>query len=553
MPWTSNASRVATVGANKARPRPMAFPKLLSMPQPAIAAGYIAGYVALDWISFLHPFGPFGITPWNPPTGLSFVLILLFGQRYLPLLFLAPLLADLIVRGSTLSLPVAFLASGVIGAGYSVAALALLSPAMRLDVSLSYMRDLALLLLVAVLSSSGVAAAVVAVYAASGMVAWSDFGHASLRHWVGDLIGISVVTPFLLIILTRGRPARIGAEAVLQSLAILVSLVIVFTFGQSRQLQLFYLLFLPVIWIAVRSGLEGVTAGLALTQIGLIIGLQRYQPTGAEVTAYQALMLVLVMTGLAVGVLVTERRRAELQLRLQQEAQARLARLGSMGELASALAHEINQPLMAAGTYSRLVAAAIAEGKSPDMAREAAAKAVAQVERASEVVRRLRTLIKLGRSDLAPVRVPQILAETLELLRPEIDRAGVRVEQRLAGSIPPVMGDMLQIQQVLINLLRNAIEAISDAAQERGTITIQVSRGDPGYLDFEVRDTGPGFPPGFAADTPEPLKSTKTYGLGVGLSLSRSIVEAHGGRLVIARTSGGAAVRFSLPVVEGAA
>ena len=223
-----------------------------------------------------------------------------------------------------------------------------------------------------------------------------------------------------------------------------------------------------------------------------------------------------------------------------------------MGELASALAHEINQPLMAAGTYSRLVETTITQGKSLDQAREAATKAVAQVERASEVVRRLRTLIKLGRSDLAPVRAPQILAETLELLRPEIDRAGVRVEQKVAASVPPAMGDALQIQQVLINLLRNAIEAIADASQERGTVTVDVRRGDPGFLEFEVRDTGPGFPPGFATETPEPLKSTKPYGLGVGLSLSRSIVEAHGGKLTISSSLGGAVVRFTLPIAEGA-
>lgn len=551
MPLPSSTHRIRPGPTNQARSHPMAFPKLLSMPQPAIAAGYLASYVALDWISFLHPLGPFGITPWNPQTGLSFVLILLFGQRYLPLLFVAPLLADLIVRGLPVSATATFASSAMIGAGYSIAALAILNPVMRLDVSLSYMRDLALLLLVALVSSGGVALGVAAVYSAAGAVPWNALGHAALRHWVGDLIGIAVVTPFLLIVLTRGRPFRPNAESMLQGLSIAASLVVVFTFGPSRQLQLFYLLFLPIIWIAVRAGLEGATVGLALTQVGLIIGFLLYQPTGADVTAFQALMLVLVTTGLAVGMLVTERRRAELQLRLQQEAQARLARLGSMGELASALAHEINQPLMAAGTYSRLVQTTISQGRSPDQALEAAAKAVAQVERASEVVRRLRTLIKLGRSDLAPVRVPQILKETLELMRPEIDRAGVKIEERVAPAIPPVMGDTLQIQQVLINLLRNAFEAISDAGLDRGSVSIEVSRGAAGFVEFAVRDSGPGFPQGVAADTHGPLRSTKPYGLGVGLSLSRSIVEAHGGRLTFTNHGGGAVVRFSLPTAEG--
>lgn len=113
------------------------------------------------------------------------------------------------------------------------------------------------------------------------------------------------------------------------------------------------------------------------------------------------------------------------------------------------------------------------------------------------------------------------------------------------------MGDALQIQQVLINLLRNAIEAISDAGLDRGSVSIEVSRGGPGFLEFEVRDSGPGFPSEVATETHEPLRSTKPYGLGVGLSLSRSIIEAHGGQLTFANHGAGAVVRFTLPTAEG--
>lgn len=530
----------------------MAFPRLLTLPPHIVALGFVAGYVALDWISFLHPFGPFGITPWNPPTGLSFVLILLFGQRYLPVLFVAPLLADVLVRSQAAPWMVSLTTSAIIGTGYSAAVLALLRPEVRLDVSLSSMRDLTLLMLAAVTGAAVVAIGCIAIYAAAGLVHWSDFSVAMLRFWVGDLIGIAVTTPFLLILLTRGRPLQINGETWLQIAAIAGCLLLVFTLGQNRQLQIFYLLFLPIVWIAVRSGLEGVTAGLVLTQLGLIIAMQVSAPSSADVTAFQALMLVLALTGLAAGVLVTERRRAELQLRLQQDAQARLTRLGSMGELASALAHEINQPLMAAGTYTRLAADAIAAGGSPERAGDAAAKAVAQVERASEVVRRLRDLIRLGRSELAPVGITRIIDETLELLRPELELGRIAIERQVPADLPLVMADILQVEQVLLNLVRNAIEAIRDAGMDRGTIIISAVKVTPSSIELRVADTGPGFPLQASDAVSQPFATTKPDGLGVGLSLSRSIIEAHGGRLTLGKSDRGALVRFTLPISEAA-
>ncbi len=535
-PWRPSMSRVAVLG----------------LPWWAISLLFLAGYAFLDWASYVSPYRSFNITAWNPGAGLSFALVLLYGQRFLPLVALAPLIGSIAVLGTRVDWPVEIALSLTTGAAYAVGLSFLISPRTRFDASLSTMRDLLLLIATALVSSAIVAVGCISVLYVADQVPASDLVVVLRRFWVGDAIGIMVVAPLLLVFVTGGQFPGFGAETAAMSAAMIAAVVVVFAPSAISHLHLFYVLFLPIIWVGLRTGLEGVTAGLALTQVGLIIGLQFFQPTGSDVTAYQALMLVLVMTGLAVGVLVTERRRTELQLRLQQEAQSRLARLGSMGELASALAHEINQPLMAAGTYSRLVATAVADGKSPHQAREAATKAAAQIERASEVVRRLRTLIKLGRSDLAPVALAQVLAETLELLRPEIDRAGIRIEQTGWGSLPPVMGDALQIQQVLINLVRNAIEAIADTGQEHGTVTIAVARGEPTFLSVEVRDTGPGFPPEFAAEAPAPLKSTKPYGLGVGLSLSRSIVEAHGGRLTFASLRSGAVVRFTLPLAEGA-
>lgn len=526
----------------------MAFPRVFSLSMAVLGSAYLVGYVLLDWVSFIHPIAPYGITPWNPSTGLSFVLVLLFGQRFVPFLFVAPLLADLVVRRLPLPWPMEIVSIVIIGAGYSVALLFLMRPGTRFDPTLASMRNLLLLLLVAAASTVAVAAVYVCALVLAGLLPPASFLAAALRFWIGDMIGIAVVTPFALMILTRGRFPRPSAETAAQGVAILAALVLVFGYAESLHFQLFYLLFLPIVWIAVRSGLEGVTLGILVTQIGLIIGVQLLPLESIDVTAFQALMLVLALTGLIAGALVTEHRRTEIQLRLHQDSLARLARLGSMGELAAAVAHEINQPLMAAGTYSRLVVDQLRlDGHEDQGVVETAGKAASQVERAAEVVRRLRALIRLDQSGRAPTSLQRIVQETLELYRPNLERYNVKVRVTLDEQLPQVMVDLLQIEQVLLNLLRNAIEALSEADRQDGAITIEASLNDAGVVEMRLRDNGPGFPNGAALDQIPPLSSAKPEGLGVGLSLCRSIVEAHGGRMWLSGAAPGAVVHFTLP------
>jgi signal transduction histidine kinase len=263
-------------------------------------------------------------------------------------------------------------------------------------------------------------------------------------------------------------------------------------------------------------------------------------------------MLVLALTGLAAGAVVTEHRRTELQLRRHQESLARVARLGSMGEFAAMIAHEINQPLMAAGTYTRLVAAGLrGPGPLDPDAIESADKAAAQVERAADVVRRLRALIRLDQSGRAPVAAERIVRETMNIAGHDLERHGIAVIVDLAPDLPPVMADLLQIEQVLLNLLRNASEAMQAADHPDGEIVITARRADAGWVRIEVRDTGPGLTPDQIDAGPQPLASTKPDGLGIGLPLCRSIVEAHGGEFTIeAAAKGGTVARLTLPAAR---
>ncbi|HMF26372.1 MAG TPA: MASE1 domain-containing protein [Pseudolabrys sp.] len=529
----------------------MAFPRVFDANKMIVGLVYLAAYAVLDWISFIEPYAQLGITPWNPGTGLSFVLLLLFGLRMIPFLLISPLLADFLNQQFAMPWQVEILASVLVGGGYSMALTFLLRPKLRFDPSLASVHDLVLLLVVAVVSGAFVATGYVSLMIAAGLLPMADFAAATVRYWVGDVIGITVIAPFALFALTRRRVLPMTTETLLQFVAIGLALAVVFGLAQEQQFQLFYVLFLPIVWIAVRTGSEGVSVGILVTQLGLILGIQLFPAGTFDVTAFQALMLVLAMTGLVAGELVTERRRTESQLRTQQESLSRLARLGSMGELAAAVAHELNQPLMAAGTYARLVNDAISASPVDVVTvGETAKKAVAQVERAAEVVRHLRALVRLDRSNRAPCKFERIVDETVELCQPDLDRMHVTARTAIPADLPQVMVDLLQIEQVLINLLRNAIEAIGEGETLRGTVLIEAKVFDADFIEVRVVDSGPGFPSHLLESAFLPLSSDKAQGLGIGLPLCRSIVEAHGGKLWLDDAARGGAIHFTLPMAK---
>jgi signal transduction histidine kinase len=522
------------------------------VPLLPLAGLYTCAHVLLDWLSYVHPFGAFGITPWNPSTGLGFVLVLLQGRRALPILLAALFISNLIIRGMPVPLWMAMTEAIVVGAGYAFALLVLLQPTLRFDVSLSSQRDLFLLFATSVASSAAVASLYVCVLIATDLLPAQDLPTSLLRYWVGDMIGIAVVTPFGLLALTRDRLLQFGWESLLQMACTLaLTIWVAAVFAQHHQLQLFYLLFLPVTWIAVRSGIEGVSAALVSIQLGLVAAMLLFRGRGIDVLDFQARMLVLALTGLAAGVLVSERRLAEARLRMNQEALAQVSRLGSMGELAAAIAHEINQPLSAAGTYTGLVAESLESESLRDPATlQLAQKAALQIGRAADVVRRLRTLVRLGRSEKAPMPVATIIGEVVALARPDLERQEITLKLDIANDLPPVMADRLQVEQVLLNLIRNGMDAIVTSEARSRRITLQARCAGRETVELTVSDTGPGFPPGFAEDAPLPLSTTKPDGLGIGLSLCRSIAEAHGGSLSIRTDGAGASVGISLPVAE---
>jgi C4-dicarboxylate-specific signal transduction histidine kinase len=236
---------------------------------------------------------------------------------------------------------------------------------------------------------------------------------------------------------------------------------------------------------------------------------------------------------------------------MHQDALHRSARLATMGEFAAVVAHEINQPLTAIGNYARLAKRAVEE-RPPDLktATSAAGEAITQVERAGAVVNRLRDFIRMGRVEKNRVSAQVLIDEALAICRPELERRGITCEIRIARDLPPVMADALQAEQVILNLMRNAAEALTNAGRQDGHIVVEAAPGPDGFIEIILSDNGPGLDPDVADEPITAFATTKADGLGLGLSLSRSIIEAHGGQLRIESTPRGVRASFSLALAD---
>lgn len=527
------------------------YQRLLSVPLIFVGVGYLASYLLLDWASFFGNYVLPELDPWNPQAGLSLALGVLFGRRFVPLLFAGPLFASLVLHQSATPWAMEACFAVLIGTGYSAAVLFLLRPRSRFDAALSSMRDLLLLMSAAAVSSALVVSSYIGVAIASGLLRPELFAGAALSYWVGDMIGIMVVAPFVLLALTRTRPLlRLSTETILQFAAMIAALALMFG-AEEQRFQLFYVLFLPIVWMALRGGCEGVAVGLLITQLGIILGLRFLPAEAQELAALQLLLIVLAATGLMAGQVVSDGRRTELKLRLHQESLARVSRIGGVGELALAMAHELNQPLTAARTYTRLIHDGLFSGKfDASTLAETAKKAMAQVERAAEVVRSLRALVRVDRSTRASCSINRIVKETLALCQPGLDRIHADVRVVIADNVRPVVVDILQVEQALLNLLQNSIEAMLDAKISGGSIVIEASVESSGFIEICVSDTGPGISPDLLENAFLPFFSTKSEGLGLGLPLCKSIIEAHDGHLWLKPSPRGSSIHFTLPTAS---
>ena len=520
----------------------MHFPRFLHLPSPltprqaaAIGAAYGLLYLLLDWLSFIHLLPPFDVTPWNPPPGLTLALILIAGMRFLPLALGVCWLSNILVHQMDPASPEPLVLAAVVTGGYGLLAWLLERwGATDLRKLSGLTRFIALLALQALLVGAGFLA---------GAFAFmdhlpGDLGPALLRYWVGDFIGILVTTPLILTLFHPGdwRFVR-SKEFCLQCLAVLLSLGLVFGLPWADEFKNFYLLFLPLIWISLRHGLEGACLSVALIQVGLIVSVQWLGYTGGTVQGLQLLMACLAITGLTLGVSASARKGAEAELK-------RALRLTAAGEMAAALAHELNQPLTAVANYARAGQLLLESGDTGALAA-VLEKVDRESRRAGDVVRRLRDFFQTGHTRQDPVTVLALVTQTCRDLEPQAEAQGTRLEYAVPTDLPPLRGDLVQLQVVLRNLVANALEAVEAGAGGQTPRVSLVAHRAGNMIEVAVQDNGPGIPAQFRGRLFEPFTTSKPTGMGLGLAISRAIAKAHGGRLWVESPSGGGC-RFCL-------
>ena len=249
---------------------------------------------------------------------------------------------------------------------------------------------------------------------------------------------------------------------------------------------------------------------------------------------------------------ISERKQAQRAIQNAQAELARVSRLTTMGELAASIAHEVNQPLTAVNNNSSACLRLLAnQNLQPDVLRRALQEIVADGTRASAIVARIRAFIKKTPAEKNTLDVNEVIGEVLVMMAHGFEENRILLQRELAQALPPVLGDRVQLQQVLLNLIINGIEAMTAVTNRPRTLWVQSRIDESGDVLIAVRDSGTGL--GSESDRVfTPFFTTKTNGMGMGLSISRSLIEGHGGRLWSSPNSPhGAIFSFTLPAVDG--
>ena len=532
--------------------QPRAAPRLPA----AVAFGFPVLFLLLDWISFVHPMSGTHITAWNPQAALAIALLVRYPSSWW---LVGPVMAAAAAwRGLPEPAVPAAVASLVSTLGFAATAAAL-RRALGPETRNAYLAFLA----IAAVGAALQAGLYVGTLGTVGIEVSDRVPGAFIRRWVADAVSIIVSLPVIFVLADRSRRAQTLAmlrtvEWWLVAGAALAASYAVFGRPAEDQFKFFYLLFVPVAWGAARFGNVGAVWSAALVQALLFTAVQADTYRPLTVFELHMLMTALGATGLLLGATVEERQRAEEALRASLHAAA-------AADMAAALAHELNQPLTAMRTYARaaqLMAqrpAAVLDGNAPSLV-EVTDKLVAEVNRAGTVMKRLRDFFRQRGTALEPVALQSVIDEVVQSQAAHADAAGVVLKAHCQPALPLVWIDAVQIAVVLRNLVSNAIEAAAPAPAARVTVQAEVQGRQ---LVVKVQDSGPGisaeelgelFDAGDGSrDRPRAgtrlRASAKPGGMGIGLVISRSIIEAHEGRLW-AEAGPGGKFSFSIPLLE---
>ncbi|MBP6708670.1 MAG: MASE1 domain-containing protein, partial [Candidatus Accumulibacter sp.] len=369
---------------------------------------------------------------------------------------------------------------------------------------------------------------------------------ALLPYWFGDVVGVLISMPLLAMLLDeRGRVRLRRLLLGRESLSLLTTGgVLAFTFvaGEMTDFKYFPLLFLPVAWAAARQGLAGAVLTIGMTQVGVILATHLLGLSPLILIELEVLVVVLALSGFFFGVVVDEKQRlgAELQQTL---------RLAAAGEMAGALSHELHQPLTALLAYTRACQQLLAQGESERL-RDVIDRVVAESQRAAEVVSRLRDFFRTGTTRLERIWLRELLSSVASRFAAQAQQHGVEL---LLQPAPPcaLWADRLQLEVVLRNLLANAFEAAAERPETRRQVRVSAEQDSAEHVCITVEDSGAGVAEEMVEHLFEAFHSSKASGMGLGLPISRAIIEAHGGNLWAEAADHGV-FKVLLPIDEAA-
>ena len=509
----------------------------------SIALAFLAGYVLLDWASYLDPFHALNITPWNPAPSLAILYLLLRGAGGFVTLASAMLVADLFVRSQPAGVLAMIVLNLQLSTGYALIAISI-RKILGEDRLFDDRNQLTTFVMVVVGATMLNSLAYVSSHMLAGFLSAADWPTALLWHWLGDSVGIIVTMPlFWALRNAESRQAVLGAVGHWETAAYLVagifSLWFAFGIGAQSSFHYFYVLFLPVVWASARQGLPGAVVSVLVMQIGMIVSQRIAAADSVDLIEIQLRVLTLALVGFFIGVVVEEYKHAMQRVRGSMQ-------LVAAGQMGVAIAHEINQPLSAVTTYAAACRLLVARGEY-DRLDPVTQSLMDECGRLADIVKRIRDLFGSGALQLSEISIDDLIRTTARsfCLAGECKGCVVQVCEPLPGL--RIQGDRVQLEILLRNLLRNAVDAIVDSKGPLGEVRISVAAMERDHLVIRIEDNGPGVPGELAERVFEPFFSTKSSGLGVGLAICREIALAHGGSLRNVQCGHGC-IELELPV-----
>lgn len=536
--------------------RSAVWPYELTPTRYALIGGvFTVAYLGLEWLTRVHELEALGITLWNPAKALSLGLLLIKGVAYAPVLFLAALLVDLFIYGAAKGLPSTVATSAVVALGYATLAVTL-TRGLGFAIKSTDLRNIIGLLVAVPAGTFVIASLYCGLLVLFGDLPARQYWQAVPHLWVGDTVSIVIILPVVMaafgsmqrLLDSRIRTLLIDLGVFLAG--ILIALWLIFSVEGANEYHFFYLLFLPVSWIAMRTGFAGAAVGVCLVHLLLLACISWADYPASTFMGYQFLVLALAFNGLLLGAVVDERRRSDELLRQQHAEVARMTRHATAGAMGVSLAHQISQPLSNVAMYLHVGRQLLADKpEEPARIADSLEKAARQLRQAKEILERLRDFVSRGTLRPAPTDLGALTRKVVALAEDDARTHGVSVRLD-AASVPPVTVDALQLEQTLINVINNAIDAAAEASRPPGHVTVRVAAMDEG-VRIEVEDNGPGVSEVVAKHLFEPFVTTKQGGMGLGLSLSRELVAAHGGTIDWERRGPDGGARFTIELPSG--